>query len=513
MASQRRFIRLGMLCAVLAALSAVGLLAVSGWFLVGAALAGLAGPLAVQGFNYLLPSAGIRAAAILRTGTRYGERMLGHRAALFALAQVRTTLFARVAARALAGHDAGRSGMLANQLGKEVDALEDGVIRQVSRPGAWTGALAGLVAAMALGWRCGVILLIALILMRLAGRVMAARLLPDPLNRAATAHAALQADYADMAGPGADIAIYGLGPAMAAALTPPALDYDRARQDLARAEGMIAGAQTWIAVIATALIALTGQGVAPLFALGLLGAMAGLEAWGTLVQTDMRGHDLMRAQRHLAELSGETQPINPPALPENPPLTLCGRTFQPGSRVLLRGASGAGKTRLIETLVGLRQDAPQELAVAGYDPRALGLAALRPIFALAAQDAPLIAGSLADNLLLARPGLDEGALWDALGTACVEDVVRALPDGLHQWLGDDGARLSGGQRRRIVLARALLAGRPWLVLDEPSEGLDAQTEARLMTALAGWLDHHGTGLLLISHRPAMATLADRVVDL
>jgi ATP-binding cassette subfamily C protein CydC len=82
MASQRRFIRLGMLCAVLAALSAVGLLAVSGWFLVGAALAGLAGPLAVQGFNYLLPSAGIRAAAILRTGTRYGERMLGHRAAL-----------------------------------------------------------------------------------------------------------------------------------------------------------------------------------------------------------------------------------------------------------------------------------------------------------------------------------------------------------------------------------------------------------------------------------------------
>jgi ABC-type transport system involved in cytochrome bd biosynthesis fused ATPase/permease subunit len=129
--------------------------------------------------------------------------------------------FARVAARALAGHDAGRSGMLANQLGKEVDALEDGVIRQVSRPGAWTGALAGLVAAMALGWRCGVILLIALILMRLAGRVMAARLLPDPLNRAATAHAALQADYADMAGPGADIAIYGLGPAMAAALTRP----------------------------------------------------------------------------------------------------------------------------------------------------------------------------------------------------------------------------------------------------------------------------------------------------
>jgi hypothetical protein len=99
MAGQRRFIRLGMVCAVLASLSAVGLLALSGWFLVGAALAGMAGSLAVQGFNYLLPSAGIRAAAILRTGTRYGERMLGHRAALYALAQVRAVLFAAVAAR------------------------------------------------------------------------------------------------------------------------------------------------------------------------------------------------------------------------------------------------------------------------------------------------------------------------------------------------------------------------------------------------------------------------------
>jgi ATP-binding cassette subfamily C protein CydC len=95
--------------------------------------------------------------------------------------------------------------------------------------------------------------------------------------------------------------------------------------------------------------------------------------------------------------------------------------------------------------------------------------------------------------------------------ACVEDVVRALPDGLDQWLGGDGARLSGGQRRRIVLARALLARRPWLVLDEPSEGLDVQTEARLADALELWLRQHDTGLLLISHRPAMARLADMTI--
>ena len=83
----------------------------------------------------------------------------------------------------------------------------------------------------------------------------------------------------------------------------------------------------------------------------------------------------------------------------------------------------------------------------------------------------------------------------------------------RHWLGGDGARLSGGQRRHIALARALLADRPWLVLDEPSEGLDSATEARLVDNLARWLDQTGTGLILVSHRPAMITLTDRRISL
>lgn len=514
MAGQRTIMWLGMVCAALAALAAVGLLALSGWFLVGAALAGLAGPLAVQGFNYLLPSAAIRAAAITRTGARYGERMLGHRAALFALAQLRMMLFGRVAARALAGQAPGRSGEIANQLGKDVDALEEAVIRQVSRAGAWSAGAAGLVAALATGLRGGLIMLLALALMRVAARAMAAKLLPGPLDKAAATHAGLQADYADMAGPSADIAIYGLGPAMAEALARQAQAYDAARMELARAQGFITAVQTLIAIGATALLVLTATASAPVLALGLLGSMAALEAWSALALTDMRGHDLARAQSHLATIADdpETPGRQSVDLPDNPALTLCGQIVAPGSRVQLRGASGAGKTRLIETLVGLRQDAPQMLAVAGQDPRLVGLEALRQVFALAAQDAPLIAGSVHDNLLMARPGLDEAALWQALRAACLEDVVRALPDGLHQWLGGDGARLSGGQRRRLALARALLAGKPWLLLDEPSEGLDAATEARLRDSLAQWLDRTGTGLVLVSHRPAMAALCDLAID-
>jgi len=512
---QARIIRLGILCAVLASLTAVGLLALSGWFLAGAAAAGLGGMVAVQGFNYLLPSAAIRAAAILRTSTRYGERMLSHRAALFALAEVRTALFGIVAAKALAGHETARSGAIANRLGKDVDALEDSVIRKVSRPGAWTAAAVGLAASLMLGWQASLTLLASMVAMRITARTLAARLLPGPLDRASVAHAALQADYADMAAPCADIAVYGLAPAMAEVLAGFLRDHEAARQEIAKAEGMINASQTMIAMGALALMVALGHGSAPSFALGLLGAMAALEAWSALAGIDMRGHRLVLAKAHLTSLA---EPVAPscsarPVLSAMPGLVLCGTTIPYGSRVLVRGASGAGKTRLIETLVGLRHDAPQTLRVDTVDPAQAGLAELRSVFALAAQEAQLIAGSVADNLGLARSGLDESAMWEALRIACADDVVRALPDGLQQWLGGDGVRLSGGQRRRIALARALLADRPWLVLDEPSEGLDSATEARLLASLEAWLARTGKGLVLVSHRPAMAALAHLVVDL
>ncbi|MFT3977136.1 MAG: ATP-binding cassette domain-containing protein, partial [Sphingomonas bacterium] len=95
----------------------------------------------------------------------------------------------------------------------------------------------------------------------------------------------------------------------------------------------------------------------------------------------------------------------------------------------------------------------------------------------------------------------------ALETACLADDVRAMPHRLDQWVGDGGARLSGGQRKRLSLARALLAGKPWLLLDEPSEGLDMATEARLRDRLDLWLRETGTGLVVVSHRPALLALA------
>lgn len=185
----------------------------------------------------------------------------------------------------------------------------------------------------------------------------------------------------------------------------------------------------------------------------------------------------------------------------------------PGDRVLLAGRSGSGKTRLLETLTGLRDDAPEDVRIGGLHAAGLPLAARRLLFALAAQDAAMIAGSVADNLSLARPGITRDEMQAALTVACLDDVVAQLPGGLDCRLGDDGARLSGGQRKRLSLARALLAQRPFLLLDEPSEGLDGATEARLIVRLGDWLAETGSGLILVSHRPAMRALATRQIEM
>lgn len=511
LARQKGTLRWGMLCAGSAALSAVGLLGLAGWFLVGAALAGAAGPLAVQGFNYLLPSAAIRAAAIVRTGTRYGERMLGHRAALFALADLRMALFDRVAKAALAGRVPLRSGEMAARFGRDVDMLEDAAIRRVAMVGAWTAGLVALAMVSLLGWRAALCMGLGMAIMRLAARIMA-RHLPPLQAQLAQAHTAMQADYADMAGPAADIAVYGLAPRMTAALETRAAAQVGAELALARAEARVLTMQTAIASLAIALVAASARGAAPVIALGLLSAMAGMEAWAALAQHDMRQSEVDAAEGRLGMME-QTSAAAPASLPAHAEITIQGQILPAGARVAITGPSGIGKTRLIETLAGLRNDAPQDVRIAGFAPSHYGLDALRPLFAVMQQDAPLIAGSVADNLGLARAGLTREDMEQALHVACADAFVTLLPHGLDQWLGGDGARLSGGQKRRIALARALLAGRPWLVLDEPSEGLDAATESLLVERLGAWLDETGTGLILISHRPAMLALTDRAFSL
>lgn len=508
------------LSAVLAALSGVALLGFSGWFLAGAALAGAAGGMALQSFNYLLPSAAIRLAAISRTGGRYLERLLAHEAALGALAEVRVNLFRR-----LALIDPRRLGPLSSgegvaRLTGDVDALEEQVIRTAARPAALAGAaLAVALAAFSGPFAAATLALGLAALLPLARWLSAARVDAAAAEAGARA-AALKAALADQLAASAEIAVYGLADKVADGLGEQARAMDAVRRRMALGEAMVSGllvaAGPALAAAMLVLAHLWGA-TAPRAALAALAALAAAETLSSWARARTRDAGMAAASARLAALEPDSATLAAARTPSGHALDIAGVALSPGAKLALVGASGSGKTRILETLAGWRADAPQPLALGGVPVTALGFDTLAGLVALAPQAPRLIAGSVADNLRLAAPGLAEPALWAALEVAVLADEVRSLPQGLDSFLGEGASRLSGGQRKRLALARALLAveagNRPWLLLDEPTEGLDAPLEAELLHRLGAWLRHSGTGLILASHRPAPLALTNRQISL
>lgn len=186
-------------------------------------------------------------------------------------------------------------------------------------------------------------------------------------------------------------------------------------------------------------------------------------------------------------------------------------TVEPGETVALVGPSGVGKSTLLNVLLGFVEPTAGRIRVGGVDLAEADLADWRSRIAWVPQRPHLYAGSIAENVRLARPDADDAALRTALVDAGAAGFVDALPDGADTVLGEDGAGLSAGQRQRLALARAFLADRPVLLLDEPTASLDGATEAEVVAAVRRLAV--GRTVLLVVHRPALLEVADRVVRL
>lgn len=498
--------------AAVVAIASVVLLGLSGWFITAAAMAGLAGTTAAYAFNYMLPSAGIRLLAILRTAGRYGERLASHEAAFGALARIRPALFLGLARGPVAQALALTPGEGTARIVQDVSSVEAQFVRLSAAPGAIAALASGLVLCV-LGGPWSVIALMVCLSGLLAIAGVLARRLDAPGREVQRASGALKDAFAGMADAAAELRCYGIEAQALATVDACSLRLAEAQ----RAQACVVG---WFEFIQA--VALGAAGVAVLLIAAPAGAAtAALCALAAVMTIDGAAPVLRGLAQQSAVREAKTRLDDLLACPVAEQgcgagvaawsIDLLDTHLPAGSRVALIGASGTGKTTLVESLLGLRPVAPGTAYIDGKDIVGIPLAARRATFGWAPQDAALLAGTVRETLTLGNPLVGDDALWVALADVALTEAIERLPDGLDSWIGEHGVRLSGGERRRLSLARAYLVPAPWLLLDEPSEGLDAATERRVAQGLAARLARTGQGLVMVSHRPAMVALCDRQI--
>lgn len=507
----------GLLVSVAAALAGVAMLALAGKAVAAALLEGAAFVAAGAALLWLRPLIGLRPLA------RYFERLTTHEATFRALAGVRVWFFRRLAERLPSGLGLRRAGDLLARLVADVEAL-DGLYLRALAPAAAALAVVVVVAlltGLASPWLAVLV----------AGPLGLALLLP-PLLAPGAARAATAVTEAQG----------GLRAAVVDPLT--GLEDTLAANGERRASGAVTSAGAALAAAQRALAERAAWGGA-LGALLVQAALLGALAWGlvagaegataailavflalaaaeTLGWMPRAGASLASsgaAARRLFEAADQAPPVadpaTPAAMPKGHAIRLRDVAFRwapdrppvfegldldvpEGARVAILGPSGAGKSSLAALLLKLAAPGAGSITLGGADLAALPAAEVRARIACLGQDARLFDDSIAANLRIAAPEAEEAALWQALDRAGIGELVRALPEGLATPCGEAGARFSGGQARRLALARALLSPAPVLILDEPAAGLDAETERAFLATLDEATA--GRSVILIVHR-------------
>jgi len=531
-----RSIRLRVTIAVLAGAAALtagtGLVAVAAWLIAAAA----AHPPVLA---LMVAVVAVRACGISKGVFRYAERLVSHDVAFRALASARQRLYQHLVRLAPAGLTGWRRGDLLTRLVDDVSAVQDRFTRVIVPAGAAT--LAGLLAtalAAALLPAAGVILAGGLIVAGLLLPWLAAATTGWADRRLAGYRAELAGRIVEALDAADELNVLGAMPQQQERINHTAHQLARAESRLAWAKGHTAGptllclAATVTATLLVAIPALRDGRIAPpvLAVLALL-PVAAIDAVGGLASALHERRRVAAALAHTAEVAAA-----PDAVPERPATpawthgtglvvrglvacwpgadaeALCGIDLDlpPGKRIAVVGPSGAGKSTLLAVLLGFCPYGGS-VHLGGVPLTDLSDEQLRRTVTLAATDAYLFDSTIAANLRLARQDATDAQLERALQRAGLLDWVRQLPHGLDTSVGEHGRRLSGGQRHRLALARALLTETPILLCDEPDASVDRTLADQILTDLLDATDDRS--VILVSHRADQLDQVDEVITI
>lgn len=524
---------LGIVLAIVTLLASIGLLTLSGWFLSASAVAGFAG---IYSFNYMLPAAGVRGAAITRTAGRYFERLVSHDATFRVLQHLRIHTFSKLLPLSPAGLARYRQGELLNRIVADVDTLDHLYLRVISPlVGAFVVIMVvtiGLsVLDVTLACTLGGVMLLTLFIMPpvfyRAGKTTGQNLthLRGQYRQQLTAWLQGQAE----------LTIFGASDRYRAQMETTELQWHEAQRRqseltaLSQALMLLIGA---VAILLMLWMAAGGVGgnaqPGALIALFVFCALAAFEALAPVTGAFQHLGQVIASAVRITELTEQkpevTFPTDVSDVPEQVTLTLRDVSFSypeqaqkaldslslqvnPGEHIAILGRTGCGKSTLLQLLT--RAWDPQQGAILLNDRpiAALNEATLRKTISVVPQRVHLFSATLRDNLLLAAPDASDEQLADTLRRV---GLVKLLDDtGLNSWLGEGGRQLSGGELRRLAIARALLHDAPLMLLDEPTEGLDATTESQMLELLADVMREKT--LLMVTHRLRGLARFDQII--
>ncbi|VEB99191.1 Lipid A export ATP-binding/permease protein MsbA [Cedecea lapagei] len=513
---------LGIVLAIVTLLASIGLLTLSGWFLSASAVAGVAG---LYSFNYMLPAAGVRGAAIVRTAGRYFERLVSHDATFRVLQHLRVSTFSKLLPLSPAGLARFRQGELLNRVVADVDTLDHLYLRVISPlVGAFvvilvvTFGLSFLDIALAL--TLGGILLATLILLPplfyRAGKPAGEALTLQRGRYREQLTAWLQSH--------AELTIFG-----AAARAREQLDTtENCWQEAQRRQAGLTALSQAVMLLISGIAVLTmlwmasdgvGESQSPgaLIALFVFCALAAFEAMAPVTGAFQHLGQVIASALRVTQITGQAPEVTFPAAaqPEQqqaaleirgisftypgqsqPALKNIDLSVSAGQRIAILGKTGCGKSTLLQLLTRAWDTQHGEIQLNGIALSAYDESSLRKATSVVPQRVHLFSATLRDNLLLAAPEASDEQLRAALEQVGLEKLLD--DGGLNGWLGEGGRQLSGGELRRLAIARAILHNAPLMLLDEPTEGLDAETERQILDLLAEVT--RDKTVLMVTHR-------------
>ncbi|RAU46287.1 cysteine/glutathione ABC transporter ATP-binding protein/permease CydC [Pseudocitrobacter sp. RIT415] len=524
---------LGVVLAIVTLLASIGLLTLSGWFLSASAVVGVAG---VYSFNYMLPAAGVRGSAIIRTAGRYFERLVSHDATFRVLQHLRVFTFSKLLPLSPAGLARFRQGELLNRMVADVDTLDHLYLRVISP---LVGALVViLVVTFGLSFLDGTLAL------TLGGIMLLTLFLLPPLFYRAGKPTGEQLTHlrgryrqqlTSWLQGQAELTIFNASTRYREQMEQTEVNWHDAQRRqseltaLSQALMLLIGG---LAVIAMLWLAAGGVGdntqPGALIALFVFCALAAFEALAPVTGAFQHLGQVIASALRLTQIIDQKPEVTFPqteatvptqvalrfenvtfSYPEQAQAALSDIALQvnAGEHIAILGRTGCGKSTLLQ-LITRAWDPQQGAILLNEQPLSnLGEPTLRRAMSVVPQRVHLFSATLRDNLLLARPDASDAELSAVLEQTGLGKLLEE--SGLNSWLGEGGRQLSGGELRRLAIARALLHDAPLMLLDEPTEGLDATTESQILDLLAELM--RDKTVLMVTHRLRGLARFNRIV--